>query len=166
DGHGQALRVDLRTHRVLEVLDDVGVAGEETAGGGKRLGEGREVDIDVVLAALLDAGAAAALAQHAEAVGVVDEEAEIVFLLEGRDLLQDALVAAHAEHALRHQEDAAAFLVGPLLGALEVLLDALNVIVLVREALADVQARAVDDAAVALGVIDDRVAAAQEGVDG
>ena len=104
-------------------------------------------------------------AHHAEAVGVVDHEAEAVLLLQGHDLVQDAQGAGHAEHALGDHEDAAAALLGHLGGAGEDAVAVLRVVVAELELVADVEADAVQQAGVALGVIHDDVVPAHQGVD-
>ncbi len=104
-------------------------------------------------------------AQQAEAVGVVDQDAELVFLLQCGDLVQDAERAGHAEHALGDQQHAAAVLLRHLAGMGEHFLAVGDVVVAVLELLADVQADAVQQAGVAFGVIDDDVVARGQRVD-
>ena len=99
-------------------------------------------------------------------MGIVHKEAEPVFLLVLDDLGELALVAGHAEHAFGHDEDAATGLGGEGTGTVELLDEALHVVVVEDEALALVQADAVDRAGVALAVIHDDVVAADEGLDG
>ena len=102
---------------------------------------------------------------HAETVGVVDQDAEIVFLLEGCDLVEDAERAGHAIDAFGDQQHTAAVLFGFLAGAREDHLAVFDIVVAVFVLAAHVQADAVEQAGVALVVIDDHVVAAHERVD-
>ena len=112
------------------------------------------------------ARAAAVLTHGAEAVRVVHEQAELVFLLVLADLGKLALVAGHPEDAFGHHEDAAAGLVGEVFGTHELLLEALHVVVLEHEALALVQTHAVHHARVRLAVVHDHVVAGDQRLDG
>ena len=105
-------------------------------------------------------------AEQAEAVGVVDEDAEVVFLLEGDDLVQLAEGAGHAVHAFRDEQDAAAVLLRLGAGAGEDLLAVRHVVVAVFVLVADVEADAVQEAGMALGVIDDDIMARDQRVNG
>ena len=164
--HGEGLGEGLGAHVVAQVIDHVLRTGNESADGGHGLGEGAEVDVDLLVHALLVSSAAAILTDRAESVGVVHEESEPVFLLVLDDLGELALVAGHAEHAFGHDEDAATGLGGEGTGTVELLDKALHVVVVEDEALALVQADAVDHAGVALAVIDNDIVAADEGLNG
>ena len=163
--HRQRLGVHLAAHVGAQIVDDLVRAGDEAADRGHRLGEGADVEVDVVHAAQLLGGAAAVRAQQAEAVGVVDHDTEFVFLLQRGDLIQDAERAGHAEHALGDQQHAAAVLLRHLAGAGEDFLAVGDVVVTIFVLFADVQADAVQQAGVALGVIDDDVVARGQRVD-
>jgi hypothetical protein len=118
------------------------------------------------LAKVEKSGTGARLAHGAEAVGIVHQQAEVVALLEGHDLAQFALVAAHAEDAFGDHEDGTAGFLGQFGGALQLTLAVFDVVVLEHKTLALVQADAVHDAGVGFGVVDDHVAAIDKGVDG
>ena len=165
DGHREGLRIDLGAHVVAQVVDDVLVGSHETADGGHGLRIGADVQVHPVHHPEVLGGAAAVGAHHAETVGVVDHEAEVVLLLQGHDLVQDAQGAGHAEHALGDHEDAAAAFLGHLGGAGEDAVAVLRVVVAELELVADMEADAVQQAGVALGVIDDDVVPAHQGVD-
>ena len=80
---------------------------------------------------MLNACAAATLAECAVTVCVIHKEAEVVFLFECSDFFQDALVTAHAKYTFGHYEDTTAFLICVFFRALEILLDAFDVIMLI-----------------------------------
>ena len=106
------------------------------------------------------------LTEETEAVGVVDEDAEIELLLKGNDLVELAKSTGHAVNALGDEEHAAAVLVGLLAGAGEDLLAVRHVVVAIFVLAAYMEADAVQKAGVTLGVIDDDVVTRGEGVDG
>nr|GFC85630.1 hypothetical protein [Tanacetum cinerariifolium] len=81
------------------------------------------------------------------------------------DFAQLAEVARHAKHAFGNHQNAAAGFVGEALGALQLLLEVLDIVVRKHEALALVQAHTVDDAGVRLGVVHDGIVAAHQRVD-
>ena len=103
--------------------------------------------------------------QQAEAVGVVDEDAEFVFLLQGHQTVQLAQGAGHAEHALGDEEHAAAVLFGLGTGTCEDLFGIGQVVVAIFVFAADVQADTVQQAGMALGIVNDDVVARGEGID-
>ena len=106
------------------------------------------------------------LTQEAEAVGVVDEDAEIVFILESHDLVELAEGPGHAVDTLGDEQDATAVLVSLLASPRENLLAIGHVVVAILVLAADVEPDAVQKTGVALGVIDDDVVAGGQGVDG
>ena len=108
---------------------------------------------------------AAALTHRTEAVGIVDQQAEVEVLLHGHDLVELAQVALHAEDALGDDQHAAVLLLGQRRGVLQLQAQRLHVVVAVDEALALVQAQAVDDAGVGLGIVDDDVTRREQAVD-
>lgn len=93
-----------------------------------------------------------ALADNAEAVGVVHHDACAVFLRQRADLRQVGNIAAHGEHAIGHDEAAGG--VGHLL---QLLFQVRHVVMLVAEHLAVGELAAVVEAGVVLAVHDDVV---------
>ena len=106
------------------------------------------------------------LTHRAKAVGIVDEKAEIVFVLVLANLRELALVAGHAEDTLRDDKDAAAGLVCQVLGTHELLFKALHVVVLEHKALALVQTNAVHHARMRLTVVHNDVVARHQRLNG
>jgi hypothetical protein len=100
---------------------------------------------------------AAALAEHAEPVGVVHHQARAVAVLEFHDLGKRRQVALHREHAV--DDDDLAFVGG---GVLELLLQVVHVVVAILEVLAEAEAAAVDDAGVVQAVEERQVAAFEQ----
>lgn len=167
DRHGKAFREDLGAGVIANVVDDRFVACHEGTDGGHGFGEGREIEIDLVLYALFFTGAGAGLTEGAEAVGVVYEETELVLFFEGCDLFQLALVAGHTEYAFGDDEDAACVLFfDESGGALKLFFAVFDVVVLEYVSVSGVQSQSVDDAGVAFGVVYDNVMTAADGVDG
>ena len=91
-------------------LDHLGGARDHAAARGQGLGERRHPQIHVGLDAEELAGACAARAEHAEAVGLVDHQPRAVLLAERDDLRQRGDIALHRVDAVDHDEDAAAVL--------------------------------------------------------
>jgi len=167
DWHRKAFGEDLAAGVIANVVDDGSVACHECADGGHGFGEGREIQVDVILDALFFTCAGACFSKGAEAVRIVYEETELVILFQGGDLFEPALVAGHAEDAFRDDEDPPGILLfykGG--GALQLFFAVFKIVVLEYVAMAGVKAEAVDDAGVAFGVVYDDVMAAAYGVDG
>jgi hypothetical protein len=81
---------DQRAGVVLDVVDDVALARDESAERGEGLREGAHDEVGVLLDAEVLGRRAAVGAHVAHAVGVVEEDAEAVALLEADDLGEDA----------------------------------------------------------------------------
>ena len=141
-------------------------AGDEAADRSHALGEGADVEVHLVHHPEMLAGTATMCAQEAEAVGIVDQDAEAVFLLEGADFVEFAEGAGHSVYAFGDEEDAAAALVSLLAGTGENFLAVGDVVVAVFVLAADMEADAVQQAGMALSVIDDDVVTGRERVDG
>ena len=111
-------------------------------------------------------GRAPSVGTHrAEAVGVIDQQAEVEIFLHRHDLVQFAQVALHAEYAFGDDEYAAVLLLRQFRGVFELQAQRRHVVMAVYETLALVHAQAVDDAGVCLGVIDHHVARGEQAVD-
>ena len=111
------------------------------------------------------AGAASVLAEEAEAVGVVNQDTELVLLFEGYDLVEFAQCAGHTVHAFGNQQHAAAVLFRFCTGAGEHLVAVGHVVVTVFVFAADVQTDSVKQAGMALSIVHDNVVAGEKGVD-
>ena len=111
-------------------------------------------------------GAAPVGTHHAEAVGIVDEDAEAVFLLQGHDAGEVAKRPCHTIHALCDDKDAAARLGHHFRGDLQFLLKVFHVVVAVFVLVADVKADAVEQAGVSLVVVNNHVVRIDQSVDG
>ena len=114
----------------------------------------------MVFKAIIAGCAAAALADDAEAVRVVDHDACAVFLRQRADLGQVGNIAAHGEHAVGHDEAAGG--VGHLL---QFLFQIRHVVMLVAKHLAVGELAAVIEAGMVLTVHDDIVMQADNGAD-
>ena len=166
DRHRQALGIDLRAHIEAQVGDDVlVVAADEAADDGHRLGEGAEVEVNLVLAVEVRVRAAAFGTHNAHTVGIVDQDAEVELLLQSHNLVQRTQVAFHTIHTLGGHQNAAALLLGQRRGLGQLLAKALDVVVLIFETLGTRHAETVDQAGVSLAVVDDDVAQADDGVE-
>ena len=118
------------------------------------------------MATLVVARAAAVLTDSAEAMRVVHEQTELVFLFVLANLGKLALVACHPKDALGHHEDAASGMVREVFGAHELLLEALHVVVLEHKTLALVQTHAIHHARVRLTVVHNHVVAGDQRLNG
>ena len=105
-------------------------------------------------------------AHDTETVRIVDQDAEFVFLLQRDDLVEDAQGAGHAVDAFGDQQHAAVVLLGFGAGAREDRFAVLDVVVAILVFAADVETDTVEQAGVALVVIDDHVVPAHQRVDG
>ena len=164
--HRLALSIQLGTEVGAEVVYDLVGTCNEAADAGHALRERTYVEVHGVHAAELLGSSASVLAEEAEAVGIVDHEAEIVFCLECGDLVQDTHRAGHSVDALGDEEHSAAVLVGLLAGPGEDPFAVDDVVVAVFVLAAGVETDAVHEAGVALGVIDDDVVPVGDGVYG
>ena len=163
--HRERLGVKLRTHVVTQQVDQPAGAADECTDTGHRLGKGVEQHVYAVHYAEMRRRTAAALTHRTEAVGIVDQKAELEILFQGHDLVELAQVAFHAEDTLGDHEHAAVLLFGQVGGMLQLQAQRLHVVVAVYETLALVQAQAVDDAGMRFGIVDHHVARRQQAVD-
>ena len=76
------------------------------------------------------------------------------------------MVSGHTEDTLSHDEDAATGLLGERPGPVELLDEALHVVMVEHEALALVKPDTIDHAGVALAVVDDHIMATDQRLDG
>ena len=151
-GGRDARREDEGTGAVLHVVHDAFGGGHVSAQGRQRFGEGPHVDVHLVLQAVIAGRAASALADHAQAVGVVHHDPGAVLLRQAADLRQVGDVSAHGENAVG--DDQAALVFGhPLQLGLQVG----HVVMLISQHLAVAQAAGVVKAGVVLLVHDDVV---------
>ena len=105
-------------------------------------------------------GAASALTNDAQGVGVVHHGAGAVLLGQPHDLRQVGDVAAHGEHTVGDDQDA-----GSLRHLLELPLQIGHVVVLIAQHLAEAELAAVINAGMVFPVADDVVVAAHQGGD-
>ena len=105
------------------------------------------------------------LAHEAEPVGVVNHETERIFFLESGDFGKFAHGARHPEHAFGDDQHSPSAFFSDFLGPLELLLEVGHVVVAELELLAQMQTDAVQQAGVALGVVQYYVVDAGKGVD-
>ena len=103
---------------------------------------------------------------HAEAVGIVDEDTEAVFLLQGHYAGKVAQSARHAIHALGDDKDAATRFGYHLGSDLQLLLKVFHVVMAVFILVADMQTNTVKQAGMGLVVVDDDIMRASQSVDG
>src|SRR5690606_7737111 len=129
----ERLGIDLRTKVKSQVADDFLVAGDESAYSCEAFREGSEIDIYLVLNAEVFAGAGSRSAHGADAMGIVDEEAEVVFLFVGYNFVKCSEVAGHAEYTLSDNQDASSGFSDDVLCMLELLFEAFHVIVRVHK---------------------------------
>ena len=103
---------------------------------------------------------------HAEAVGVVDENAEAVFLLQGNDAGEVAKRTCHTINALSDDKDAAARLSHHFRGDLQLLLKVFHIVVAVFVLVADMETDTIEQAGVSLVVVNNHVVRIDQSVDG
>ena len=163
--HRQRLGIGLRAHVVAKIVDDELLGRYERPDAGHRLGERVEQHVHAVGHAEVFGRTRAAFAHRAEAVRVVDQQAEVEVLFHRDDLVELAQIAFHAEYALGDDEHAAAVLLGQFRRMGELLAAGFHVVVRIYEALARVQPQPVDDAGMRLRVVDHHVAAREQRVD-
>ena len=104
------------------------------------------------------------LAKQAEAVGVINEYAEAVFLLKLDDPVKDSHRPGHAENAFGDEQDTSAALLSLLAGSGQNLLTVNDVVVTVLVLAADVETDSVKKAGMSLRVIDDHVMTGRKAV--
>ena len=92
---------------MAHILRHLRRCGHIAAQGRQRLGEGAHIDIHLILQPEIAGSAAAALAQHAQAVGIVHHDPRAVLPGQPADLRQLGDVAAHGEHAVGNDQHAA-----------------------------------------------------------
>lgn len=156
DGGGE----DVRAGVVAQVVGNLLVGGNEASQGGEGLGEGSHDEVHVVGHAHVVAHAASLGPEDAYAVGLVDHHGGVVLLCQLHYLVDMRHVAFHGEDGVGDDE-----LDGVGLAALELLLEAVHVVVAVLEVVGEAEAAAFDDGGVVLLVEDDVVLSAGEGGD-
>ena len=131
--------------------------GNETANGSHTLGKGTNIKVNFVHAAELLGSSPSVFAEKSESVGIVNEYAEIVFLLESGNLVKYAHCAGHSVNAFGYQENSSAIFIGFLAGPCQNLF-AINDVVVAKFVLASyVQTDSVEQTGVAFCVIYDNV---------
>ena len=98
-------------------------------------------------------------------MGIVHQQTELEILLRANDHVEEAQIALHAEHTLGNDQHAALLLLGQLRSMTQLQTQRLLVVVGIGKALAVVHAQTVDDAGVALLVVDHHVARREQAVD-
>ena len=96
---GRRRRVDVRTRRLHQRLDDGRMRGDERAGDARRLAE-RAHDDDALGGKAEMRERSAPLAQHAEAMRIVDDQPRVELLGQREQRRQRREVAVHAEHRI------------------------------------------------------------------
>ena len=96
---------------------------------------------------------------------VVNQDTELVFLLKGHYLVQNAESTGHTVYSLGNQQHTAAGLLADLESALDGLLALLDIIVRIHHPLAHVQTAAVDEAGMGLGVVNNHVVTVHKSID-
>ena len=102
----------VRAGPVLDEVHRLAVAADEPADAGQALAERAHDQVDVLLEAEVLGRPAAALAEHADAVGVVDHDGRLELLGDGDDLRERADVALHRVDAVDDDEPADGRLAG------------------------------------------------------
>ncbi len=92
------------------------------------------------------AGAGSGSAHGADAVGIINEETELVFLFEGDNLVKCPEVTGHAEDTLSDNQDSSSGFCNDFLCTLELLFEAFHVIVSVHKPFGENHSQSVHDA--------------------
>src|SRR5690606_32527362 len=108
---------------------DILVTGHESAYPGKAFREGGKVYVDIILNTEMFTSSGSGFAHGASAVGIINHEAEVVFLLEGDYFVEGAKVTGHAEDSFGDDHDSSSCLCNDFLCMLKLLFEALHVIV-------------------------------------
>ncbi len=95
-GHGRGEQE--RPAALAQPVDNGRTAGDDPADDAERLRKRPDLDIDLAVQAEVIDDPAAAPAQHALTVGVVDHQQVVVLLGDGVDLIERRHIAVHAEH--------------------------------------------------------------------
>ena len=156
----QCGREDEGARGVEQVARHLVIAGDEGAVGAERLAQRPDDHVDLILEPGLGEGAAAAGAERARAVGVVDDRAQAVALGELDDLGQRGDVAVHREHAVGDDQGA------PALGLADAPPEVLHVAVVIDEHLRAREPAAVDERSVVELIGEDHVAGTRQRGDG
>ena len=160
---GDSNTVDKAGRRVLQVLDELGGAGDVPAAAGKRLGERAHPDVD---GGGGDAGVLADAApgppHRAERMGLVDIEQRVVLFLDVDEAREVGVVAVHAVDAFDRDQHAAV----AVADAREEHVERAPVVVGETAAGRAGEPRALEDRVVRQDVVDDEVARAHQVPDG
>ena len=85
---------------MAQVVDGVGISSNEASYGGKALRESAHDEVYLVCKAEVIAYATSLLAEYTQAVGFVNHEGAVVFMLELYDFRKLCKVSLHGEHAV------------------------------------------------------------------
>ena len=105
------------------------------------------------------------LSQKSETMGIVNQDAEFIFLLQGNYLVKLAEGSCHSIDTFGDQQDTAAVLISLLAGPGEDLVAIDHVVVAVLVLASNVETYSIQKTGMALGVIDDHIMTGREGVD-
>ena len=108
---------------------------------------------------------AAVLAEKSESVCIVNHETEVVFLLEGSDLVEDTERTGHTVNALCNKENATAVCISLFTRTCENFFTILDIVVTIFVFAADMQTDTVEQTSMALCIIDDYVVTCCKSVD-
>ena len=158
DGWSDRVAEQVRARTLLEQLDDLGAGGDVPAGSSTEcFAECAGDDVDAVAYAEQLRCAAAARADEADRVRVVDHDEGVVAIGECADLVERGEIAVHREHTVGDDEAVAGIACLDEPG-----LELGHVAVGVAKPLRLAQAYAVDDRGVVEGIADDGVAFVQK----
>ena len=104
-------------------------------------------------------------AKESETMGIVNEYAEAVFLLEFDDLVENSHRTGHAEHTLGDKKHTSAAFLCFLAGSCENFLTILDIVVTILVLAADVQTDTVQKAGMGLCIIHDDIVACGKTID-
>src|ERR1044072_1216874 len=166
DRQGDGFSEDLRAHVIAQVVNNSFVTAHESADGSAGFCEGIEQQVYLILYALFFTGTSAGFTHGTEAVGIVYQEAELIFIFQGGYLFELALVAGHAEHTFCYYQDTAAGGFGHFHGTVQLLFTVGYIIVLEYVTVSLMQAQAIYDTGVALRIIYNHIPAVTNGVYG
>ena len=166
DRHRKGLGIYLGTQVITEVIYDIVRTCNKASDYGHRFGKGPYIKIYAVHAAEMLGSTAPVFSHHAETVGIVYHDAEIVFLLQFHNLVENAECAGHAVYAFSDKKHSAACLFTDFQSPLYGLLAFFYIVMRIHHALALVQAAAVDKARMGFRVVDNHIVTRAKRVDG
>ncbi len=128
---------------IPKVFENVLITRYKRTDAGHRFREGREVQIDLVPNTLLFAGTCTCFTHGTKTVGIIHKHTEFVFFFQRYYALEIALLTGHSENAFGNNQYATTGLIGKFSSTLELLLQAIHIVVGIYKAFTHMEAHAI-----------------------